>query len=48
MRRTRRARRGTILFEVVVGLTILAIAGVSWVTLLAQTRRSIALVRGQE
>jgi hypothetical protein len=41
-------RRGAILFEVVVGLTILAIAGIGWITLLAQTRASIAHVRAQE
>ena len=48
MRRDRSARRGTILFEVVVGLTILAIAGIGWITLLAQTRAGIAQVRLRE
>jgi hypothetical protein len=48
MHHDRHARRGTILFEVVVGLTILAIASVGWITLLAQTRTTIAAVRAQE
>jgi hypothetical protein len=48
MSANRTARRGTILFEVVVGLTILAIAGIAWVTLLAQTRMSIAQMRARE
>ena len=42
------ARRGTILFEVVVGVTILAIAGIGWITLLAQTRAGIADMRLRE
>ena len=48
MSNRRRVRRGTILFEVVVGMTILAIAGIGWVTLLAQTRASIAQMRVRE
>jgi hypothetical protein len=48
MRRETRARHGTILLEVVVGLTILTIAGVAWIVLLAQTRAAIASVRIQE
>ncbi|MEP6733829.1 MAG: hypothetical protein ABJE10_24495 [bacterium] len=48
MRNNRTARNGTILFEVVVGLTILAIAGIGWVTLIAQTRASIAQMRSRE
>ena len=44
----RAPRRGTILLEVVVGLTILVIAGVGWITLLAQTRASIAQLRVRE
>ena len=43
-----RMRRGALLLEVVVGITVLAIAGVGWVTLLAQTRASIAEVRQRE
>ena len=48
MRHDMRARGGTILFEVVVGLTILAIAGIGWITLLAQTRAGIADMRLRE
>ena len=48
VRRDRVARHGTILFEVVVGLTVLAIAGIGWVTLLAQTRASISQIRTRE
>lgn len=48
MRRKTTQRRGTILFEVVVGLAILAIAGIGWITLLAQTRASIAALRVRE
>lgn len=48
MRHEQTVRRGTILFEVVVGLTILAIAGIGWITLLAQTRASIADMRVRE
>ena len=46
--RHERVRRGTILVEVVVGLTILAIAGIGWITLLAQTRAGIADMRVRE
>ena len=48
MRHDSGARRGTILFEVVVGVTILAIAGIGWIALLAQTRASIADMRLRE
>ncbi|HEX9485262.1 MAG TPA: hypothetical protein VF929_11805 [Gemmatimonadaceae bacterium] len=48
MRRDRARQSGTILFEVVVGMTILAIAGIAWISLLAQTRASIAKVRTRE
>ena len=48
MPHSRATRHGTILFEVVLGITILALAGIGWITLVAQTRASIAGVRQRE
>lgn len=48
MRADPRRRTGALLFEVIVGITILAIATVGWIGLLAQTRISIAQNRRAE
>lgn len=48
MIRTDRRRRGAILFEVMVGLLLLVIAGVGWITLMDQTVHTVHQIRLRE
>jgi hypothetical protein len=46
--RTRRRRSGVVVIDVILGLTLLLIAGIAWITLMGQTFHSVQLVRDRE